>query len=150
MSDPLKLIAQSEKDLQIIAATLQDMTVRIGDMAWLPHEQKFAFVGNRFRWEKKGWFRRPKGTRIRTAFHLNGITSAKLHQIDLKDSDTVLELLDIQAQEHDSGVTFRLMFAGGPAIHLSAETIDGLVTDIGESWDAIARPRHDLDDAGFQ
>jgi len=149
MSGPLKLIAQSEKDIQIISTLLQDMTVRIGDMAWLKGQYRFAFVGNRFRWEKKGWFRRPKGERIRTGLHLNDITSAKLHQIDLNDKDTVLELLDIEAHEQDEGFVFRLNFAGGAAVHLEAEAIDGLVTDMGESWDAIERPRHEVKDASF-
>jgi Protein of unknown function (DUF2948) len=149
MSKPLKLIVQSEKDLQIISSALQDMTVRIGDMAWLKAEQRFALVGNRFRWEKKGWFRRPKGERIRTAFHLNGITAAKLHQIDLTNSDTVLDLLTLTATKQEKGVSVQLVFAGGAAIHLSTDALDGLVTDIGESWDAIERPRHQLDTENF-
>jgi len=149
MSEPLKLIAQSDNDIQIISSLLQDMTVRIGDMAWLNTEHRFAFIGNRFRWEKKRWFRRPKGERIRTAFHLNSVTSAKLHQINLQDSDTVLELLDIEAYEQDNGFIFRINFAGGASVHLETETIDGLVTDIGESWHAIERPKHDLKDASF-
>lgn len=150
MSESLKLIAQSEKDVQIVSSLLQDMTVRIGDMAWLKAENRFAFIGNRYRWEKRGWFRRPKGERIRTAFHLDSVKVVKLHQIDLKDGDTVLELLDIETQEQEGGTIFRLNFAGGATVHLEAEAIDGLVTDIGDSWEAIERPRHDLDkDASF-
>jgi len=149
MSKSLKLIAQSEQDMQIISSILQDMTVRIGDMTWLKAEQRFALIGNRFRWEKKGWFRRPKGERVRTAFHLNGISEAKLHRIDPADSDTVLELLDIEAHEQEGRFVFRLNFAGGATVHLEADTVDGLATDMGESWDAIERPRHDLSDASF-
>jgi len=149
MSKPLKLILQSEEDLPVVSSLLQDSTIRIGDMAWLKSEQRFAFVGNRFRWEKKGWFRRPKGERIRTAFHLNGITSARLHDIDPGDSDTVLELLDIELLSGDDGLAILFNFAGGAAIHLLSDSIDGLVTDIGESWDALERPRHDLGDASF-
>jgi len=149
MTKALKLIIQSEADVPVISSTLQDMTLRIGDMAWQKTEQRFAFVGNRFRWEKKGWFRRPKGERIRAAFHLNSITNAKLHQIDPKDSDTVLELLNIELQTQDGGYEIHLNFAGGAAIHLQSDAIDGLLSDIGESWDAIERPRHDLSDASF-
>jgi len=147
MSEALKLIAQSEEDVQIVSSLLQDMTIRVADMAWLKTGHRFVCVGNRFRWEKKGWFRRPKGQRIRTAFHLNNITSAKLHEINLNDGDTVLELLDIEAHKQETGFTFRLNFAGGATVHLESEVIDGLVSDLGDSWDAIERPRHDLKDA---
>lgn len=149
MSKALKLILQSEDDMPVISAILQDMTVRIGDMAWVKAEHRFVFIGNRFRWEKKGWFRRPKGERIRTAFHMNGITAARLHDINPADSDTVLELLNLDLQTLGDGIAIQLNFAGGGAISLHTDSIDGLVTDIGESWDALERPRHDLSDASF-
>ena len=150
MSKPLKLIIQSAGDLPVISSALQDSTVRIGDMAWLKSEALFAFVGNRYRWEKKGWFRRPKGERVRTAFHLNSVSNAQLHNIDPKDSDTILELLNIEANKQDSGYMVRLNFAGDSGITLHTDSIDGLLSDIGDSWDAIERPRHDLSDATFQ
>jgi len=149
MSKALKLILQSESDLQVVSSILQDMTMRIGDMAWLKAEHRFACVGNRFRWEKKGWFRRPKGERIRCAFHLNGITAAKLHEIDPADSETVLELLNLELQSFEGALALQLNFAGGAAISLHTDSIDGVITDIGDSWDAIERPRHDLADASF-
>lgn len=143
MSTPIKLIAQSEEDLAVISALLQDAAVKIGDIAWLPAEKRFAFVGNRFRWEKKKLFRRPKGERVRTAFHLNGIDSAQLHGLNLNDSDTVLDLLDIEAHDAEKGFSLILNFSGGAAIRLQTEAIDAVATDLGESWDAIARPSHE-------
>jgi len=149
MSKPLKLIIQSEEDLPVISSAVQDSTIRIGDMAWLKAEGRFAFVGNRYRWEKKGWFRRPKGERVRTAFHLNGVSNAQLHKIDLKDSDTILELLNIEAHEQNGSYVIRLNFAGDSGITLYADSIDGLLSDISDSWEAIQRPRHDGNDASF-
>ena len=151
MSTPIKLIAQSEDDLAIISTLMQDSTVKIGDIAWLPAEQRFAFVGNRYQWEKKRWFRRPKGSRVRVAFHLNGISSAQMQGIDLADTDSVLDLLNIEAirtvvegsADNENGFTLHLYFSGGASIRLQADTIDAVATDIGESWEAIARPSHD-------
>lgn len=142
MSDTLKLISHTEEDLTVMSGLLQDTTVRVGDIAWMPSEHRFAFVGNRFRWEKKRKFFRPKGERVRTGFHMNGILAAKLHGIDIKDKDTVLELLDIEV--HENGVDYFIMlnFAGGPSIRLTAECIDATLSDMGDEWEALERPRH--------
>jgi hypothetical protein len=149
MSKALKLIAQDEDDLQVVSSLLQDMTIRVGDIALLAKEQKLAFVGNRFRWEKRSWFRRPKGERIRTAAHFSTVTSAKTHEINLKDKEIVLELLDIEAYALGDDMQIILNFAGGGAIRLTVDSIDLVVTDVSDSWDAINRPRHDLSDAAF-
>ncbi len=47
----LKLIALDGEDLAIISAHLQDAVVRVGDMAFLPREHRFALLTNRFDWE---------------------------------------------------------------------------------------------------
>ncbi|MBV1900049.1 MAG: DUF2948 family protein [Kordiimonadaceae bacterium] len=151
MSKPLKLIAQSDTDLAVISSLLQDCTMKIGDISWVPGEHRFAFVGNRYQWEKKRLFRRPKGGRVRVAFHASGISNAQLYNIDMQDSETVLDLLNIEAEKTEAdegtadtaGYTLLLNFSGGAAIRLQTETIDAVATDLGESWEAIARPAHD-------
>lgn len=142
MIEALKLIAQTPDDLTVISSLMQDTTVLVGDMAWLPKEQQFALVGNRYRWEKKGWFRRPKGERVRTAMHFSGINSAQLTGIDLSQKEEVLDLLNIEAHETGIGVSILLNFAGEASIRLSAETIDAVVTDLTDAWEARARPSH--------
>lgn len=142
MSEPLKLIAQTPEDLTVMSSLMQDMTVLVSDMAWLPTERRFAMVGNRYRWEKKGWFRRPKGERIRTAFHLTGVDSAQLTGIDLKQKDMVLDLLDVEA--HDTGIGFSILlnFADGGSVRLTSETVDAALTDLSTPWEARSRPQH--------
>lgn len=146
MSEALKLIAQTPVDLTIISSLMQDTTVLVGDMAWLPGENRFALVGNRYRWEKKGWFRRPKGERVRAALHFSGVNSAQLSAIDLQQKELVLDLLNVEAheesQEAGGGVSILLNFAGGASIRLSAEAVDAVVTDLTGAWEAKARPTH--------
>ena len=56
----------------------------------------------------------------------------------------VLALLAIRAEPgSDGAATLELDFSGGAAIRLNVECIDAVLTDIGESWDALARPHHD-------
>ncbi|WP_262693109.1 DUF2948 family protein [Kordiimonas aquimaris] len=142
-SKSLKLIAQTAEDLTVISSLMQDTAVLVNDIAWQPETQRFAFVGNRYVWEKKGWLRRPKGERVRTAIHFNGISKVQASGIDLKSSDTVLSLLDMEAHETGVGVTILLNFADNASIRLSAEVVDAVATDLSETWEAIARPRHE-------
>ncbi|MCK0070748.1 DUF2948 family protein [Kordiimonas laminariae] len=143
-SDILKLVAQNPDDLTVISALLQDMVIRVGDIAWLPEEKRFAAVGNRYRWEKKRLFRKPKGERIRTGFHFSSVNSAQLSGIDLSEKESFLELLSVEAVESDAGFFVILNFAGGPAIKLAVEAIDAVASDLSEGWEAIARPTHSL------
>ncbi len=46
----LKLIALDADDLKVISAHLQDAVLRVGDIAYLPRERRFAALGNRFDW----------------------------------------------------------------------------------------------------
>lgn len=142
MSQALKLIAQTPEDLTVMSSLMQDTTVQVGDMAWLPAEERFALVGNRYRWEKKGWFRRPKGERVRTAVHFSGVNSAQITGIDLEAKDTVLDLLDMEAHDNGVGVSILLNFANGASVRLSGEVVDAVLTDLSEPWEARARPRH--------
>jgi hypothetical protein len=50
---PLKLRAYDREDFAVVSAVLQDALVPTIDMAWLPDEQRFACVANRFRWERR-------------------------------------------------------------------------------------------------
>ena len=46
----LKLIVLDADDLAVISAHLQDAVLKVGDLAYLPAERRFAALGNRFDW----------------------------------------------------------------------------------------------------
>ncbi|MFC3050583.1 DUF2948 family protein [Kordiimonas pumila] len=142
MNKPLKLIAQSADDLTVISALLQDMTIRVGDIAWLPAEKRLACIGNRFVWEKKRLFRRPKGERIRTAFHFRGVEKLQYQNIDITNSESILSLLNIEATETEKSTQIVLNFSGGSSLAITAEVIDCVAADVSDTWQAIARPHH--------
>ena len=140
MKSPLKLYGTSNDDLAVISALFQDAALAVGDMASLPEERRFVLMANRFIWEKRRWFRKPKGERVRSALHFNGVLNVKFQGIDLSDKQTVLALLAIESAADSS---IMLTFSGSAAIKLEVECIDFVASDLGESWDALARPRHD-------
>ncbi|MGD9801819.1 MAG: DUF2948 family protein [Hyphomicrobiaceae bacterium] len=152
----LKLIAFDQDDLNVVSAHLQDAVVRVGDMAFLPHDKRFAGVFNRFDWARlladqpaAGAGTKPEIARVRTALRFERVLGARLTGIDLERPADVLVLLavsfDPRAPDDPSG-TITLTFAGKAALKLEVECLEAELKDLGAAWAARARPDHPLDD----
>jgi Protein of unknown function (DUF2948) len=149
----LKLIAFDADDLAVISAHLQDAVLKVGDIAYLPKERRFAAVGNRFDWADAltdGKAKTRDYVRRQMALRFERVLGAKLQGIDPKKKNAVLALLAIafepaEGPEDPSGhVT--LNFADGAAIRLEVECIEAELKDLGPVWRAKAMPRHPDDD----
>ena len=144
----LKLKAESKDDLAVISAVLQDAVVRVGDLAYLPREHRFAMVLNRYRWEKEaldgaGLGRRRDGERVRAGLHFNGVLKAQVQHVPLADRSHVMEILAIEVEEREDGAaTVLLDFSGFATIRLEVECIDARLDDLSEPWSALRRPAH--------
>ena len=140
----LKLTALDKEDLTVISACLQDAVVRGSDLLYQPRRNRFVAIFNRFLWEDK--FQQDsapeEARRVRTGIHFNSVLSVKSRGIG-KDSNIILELLAIEAEENDDGATeIHLEFAAGASIRLEVECIDCYFSDIGDSWEARRTPSH--------
>lgn len=151
----LHLIAFDNEDLNVVSAHLQDAVVRVGDMALLPREKRFAAILNRFDWARvaaadEGVRRgEPEMARLRTALRFERVLGAKLSGIDVARTDEVLVLLALSFEKNgpeDPAGTVMLTFAGQAAIRLEVECLEAEMKDLGPSWAARARPRHPVDD----
>jgi hypothetical protein len=147
----LRLIALDDEDLAVVSAHLQDAVGRVGDLAFLPKERRFAALLNRFDWstaldgDQRGG--NVPNIRRRTALRFERVRSAQLQGIDLKDGRRALALLAIQfvpSQAPSGHVT--LVFAGGAAIRLEVEYIEAELRDLAGAWAAKSRPSHPKDD----
>jgi hypothetical protein len=134
---PLRLKAEDEEDLAVIAACLQDALVAVGDMAYRAEEQEFVLVANRFKWESPPVDAR-RFARVLTGITIEGVTAVKRRRIDLQSADAILSLLTVVKTED----AIHLAFAGGAAIRLEAGEIRLKLQDFGEEWPALWRPRH--------
>ena len=147
----LKLIALDADDLAVVSAHLQDAVVKVGELAYLPKEKRFATIVNRFDWAraiKDGKGEGAQYARKQTALRFERVLGAKLNGIDLKNKGAMLSLLAIgfepaEAPEGD----VMLLFAGGGAIRLRVECIEAEMQDLGPAWQAKSRPRHPDDPA---
>ena len=141
--DEIKLLALDSEDLEVISAHLQDAIVRVGDMAYMKPEKKFALLLNRFVWDKS--HKKAKAERRRSALHFDNVQSSKIKGINLEAKDGMLELLAITFSSNDlpSGDII-LNFAGGGTICLQVEAIEARLSDLGAAWATKATPKHDL------
>jgi len=145
--EDLKLIALDPEDLRVLSCHLQDAVIRVGDMAYLKDEMRFAAIVNRFDWEGAARERGRVYRRRRSGVRFERVKSAQIHAIDLKQKDAVLELLAVTFEpgEEPSG-TLTLAFAGGGAIRLQVECIEAELRDLGAVWRTPRKPEHASDD----
>jgi hypothetical protein len=138
---PLKLVVLDADDLATVSAHLQDAVARVGDMAYLPNEKRFAMLLNRFDWTTAG---QPEPRRKRAGFHFERVLAAKMRGIDLAKHDEVLNLLAVEFQEGEapSGAV-TLHFSGNGAIRLEVECLEAALSDLGPQWPAHQCPKHD-------
>lgn len=147
----LKLIAFDADDLAVMSAHLQDAVLKVGDIAYLPRERRFAAIGNRFDWAEalnganngsQEYMRR------RAALRFERVLGAQLQGIDLAQKDVVLSLLAIsyEAGEAPAG-SVTLHFADGGAIRLHVECIEAELKDLGPVWRVPSMPKHPSDDS---
>jgi hypothetical protein len=136
--DLLKLVALDPEDLAVISAHLQDAVVRVGDIAYLPGEHRFAMAVRRFDWEAEEPQRRLAG------LHFERVKTVRVRGIDQSNKDAILNLLAISFvdAEAPSG-TATLIFADGGAIQIDVECVEMQMKDLGPVWAAENRPSHE-------
>ncbi len=141
----LKLVALDAEDLDVVSAHLQDAVLKVGDIKWLPAENRFVVALNRFVWEdavKDG--RKKAFERRRSALHFDRVLKVQANRIQQKASDTVLELLAVRFTETDAPAGFvELQFAGGSTLRLEVECLEAQLSDLGAAWQTKTRPKHD-------
>jgi Protein of unknown function (DUF2948) len=136
----LKLVALDEDDLAILSAHLQDAIVRVGDIAYLPAEQRFALIARRFDWEGAPG---DDSQRRLAGLHFERVRQARARGIDRSKPDAVLNLLAITfAQTEAPSGTASLHFSDGGAVQLDLECIEARMKDMGPVWAGGHRPSH--------
>jgi len=138
LPDALKLLARDAEDLAVISAVLQDALIPISEMAYLPEEQRFALVANRFRWERSPTGGRAVLERRLTGLSIAGVSAVKRRGFSLAERDRILVLLAIRQAEG----ALLLDFAGDASIRLETGEILCHLDDLSEPWPTKWQPRH--------
>ena len=139
----LKLIANSNDDLRVISAHLQDAIVSPSDIAHLKKNRIFLIQLNRFMWEdvEKGVFRKNK--RIRTILKFDNVVSVFSKNINSQDKARFLDFLAIETNIlPDKYYEIKLIFSGDSVIKIRSEVIEVTLDDQGSPWESKTKPKH--------
>lgn len=142
-STELRLAAFDADDLAVVSAHLQDALVRVGDMAWLPEQDRFALIVSRF-----DWIAAEQGRCERTTagLYFERVRTVKQSGVPQTTPNVVLELLAVTFEPSDAPAGFvTLTFSGAAAIRLDVECLEACLRDMGPRWTARRRPGHPLD-----
>jgi hypothetical protein len=142
---PLRLHALDLEDLSLLSALLQDALLRVGDIAFLPKEKRFALLAARFDWKGKAQGRLE---RCSAGVHFETVTAARYKGVARDRPDEMLELLAVLFEPGPPAPSgsIRLVFAGGAAILLEVENIEAQLSDLGPRWPVSSCPAHELDE----
>ena len=143
----LKLIANSDEDLRIISAHLQDSITQVKNIVHLKKNRIFLIQFNRFMWEdvEKGVFR--KSRRVQSVLKLDNILGVYSKNLNQKKKDRFLDFLAIESKFlSDKSYEIKLNFAGDILIKINAEVIECFLEDLGEPWETKSKPKHDIFD----
>jgi hypothetical protein len=139
--EPLKLVALDRDDLEVVSAHLQDASVKVSDILWLPQEKRLVLGLDRFDWLAANGAK-PEFRRCRTGLRFERVFSCKCRSINPIDKNAVLTLLAVDFVENDSpGGVVTLAFDGGGALRLEVECLEAEIADLGPSW-ACTCPEH--------
>jgi hypothetical protein len=144
----LRLAAGDAEDLEVLSARLQDAVFKLKDVSWQPNKRRFAAVVNRLQWEEGG------KTRVRAGLHFDGVLKVQSSHVKLGADEAVVSVLALrfvpngakENEEADPGGVIEIVLAGGGAIRLTVECIEGELADITAPWAARATPDHGAGD----
>ena len=141
----LRLNANSEEDLKVISAHLQDSITQVKNIANLKKNRIFLIQLSRFMWEdvEKGVFRKNK--RVQSVLKFENVINVYSKNINQKNKDRFLDFLAIESKLlSDKSYEIKLNFAGDILIKLNTEIIECFLEDISDPWETKNKPKHDF------
>jgi hypothetical protein len=141
--EPKALMGADKDDLQAVSALLQDAVAKIGEMAFIPTDRRFAFVANRYVWEGAVKGGRGPGQRVRTGVHFDDVISVRARKVRMGAPEAVVDILSINFEGDENGGTITLELAGGGAVALEVDAINVTMRDLSEPWRAARKPDHE-------
>lgn len=139
---PLRMIAEDEDDLQIIAACLQDALIPLSGMEYDQEEKNFYFIANRFCWECSPEILEENSyyARVPTGLTFSHVTNIQIKELNLRNKNELVNLLTIHNKDENS---IHLIFSGGAEIKLTVNQLYCRLKDVDEPYHTPNKPSHD-------
>lgn len=143
--EQLKLAALDSEDLAVISAHVQDAVLKVGDIRYLPRENRLLVVMNRFAWDKALGKQARDLERRRSALSFARVSNVQASRVRQDDKEAVLSLLAIEFAEKDAPAgQITLHFSGGAAMCFDVECIEAQLADLGPAWATEHMPKHEI------
>lgn len=131
---PLRLVAETPEDLDVISALLQDAVFPVGEIRWTAKRRELALLLNRFRWEDQDRAERGKRgyERVRTVLLIRQVLGVSSQGVDRSDQDMVLSLLSLRFEPGDAPPAGRLVLtlAGDGALRCTVDCLEVIAQDV--------------------
>ena len=119
-----KIIAQSPQDLQVISACCEGGKIKIDEIKYLPKNKIFLFIIERISREKE----KPDEI-IKSVVKFDYIERSKSKNIDLRNTESYLELVAINLFKNNENFEITLLFSNNAIIILTAEIVEVILED---------------------
>ncbi|MBK1636990.1 DUF2948 family protein [Rhodovulum adriaticum] len=144
---PLRLMAVTAEDLQVLSALVQDAVMPVTEMRWDRARRRFAVLVNRFRWEDRAAADRMGRPyeRVQAVLSVEDVQQVASQGFDRGDRDLVLSLLSVSFEPGtDGGGRVVLTLAGDGAIALDVECLEVTLNDVTRPYTAPSgkAPQH--------
>ena len=142
MTNRLKLKAESEDDLLVLSAALQDAILRVGDIKYDQQARSFSLRLSRFDHEHID-----PGARVLTGLRFDGVLKLRSRAINRADPDAMMVLMSLSFDPDDTppGGDLTMTFSGGGEIQARLECIDAILVDVSEPRQTDKIPLHPLE-----
>ena len=133
----LRLRAETNEDLQIIAAAVQDAILRVGEINYDLRGRSLTLRMTRFQHETD------KAARAQSGIRFDSVLGVKTRGIDRSDPEAMAVLLNAVFEETDkpAGV-INLIFAGGGELQAEVECLDVILADVTDARETDKLPLH--------
>lgn len=139
---PLRMIAEDQDDLQVIAACLQDALIPLSGMTFDQETGNFHLLANRFCWECAPEVLEGDSfyQRVSTGIAFQHVTEIKKKDLNLENKNELVNLLTIHNGDENY---IHLIFSGGAEIRLTVDKISCHLTDVEEPYHTCNIPTHE-------
>ena len=133
----LRLRAESQADLEIVSAAVQDAILRVGEINYDLRGRSLTLRMTRFAHEAA------KGARAQSGLRFDGVMNVRTRGIDRSDPEAMAVLLnvDFELTDKPAGI-IKLIFAGGGELHADVELLDVTLADVTDALETTKLPLH--------
>ena len=129
---PLRLVAFTVDDLEVISAMTQDAVFPSSEMILNSEKRRFAILLNRYFWEKN---KSKNVERVQAVLAFEDVKNVQTQKINQTNSNLAFYLLNISFKSEEDGMgTVELILAGGGAIRLHVEALEVTLRDVTQPY----------------